>query len=281
MHWEAQSAPFGSPACVVSAFFAAMITPTTRVRRVFLLCVALAAPLSAQVTESPFTIAPGKLRFEIDGVRLAYERADPAGNKHTAVAVGSTFVSAGLTDTVDLQIGAELFLKESFTFAGVRDSRSGLGDLYFRAKWTFWGSEKEGRGLAVIPYVKVPSNTGGVGNDSVEGGFIIPWAMELGTGVFAGAMFEWDVLRNDDDNGYDAHWYVSGYLQRNLTKRFGVYGEATLSAASTGLSHWAGSIGAGALFQVTTSVRLDYELQRGLNSRATDWTHVFRVYWDW
>jgi len=94
-------------------------------------------------------------------------------------------------------------------------------------------------------------------------------------------MFEWDVLRNDDDNGYDAHWYVSGYLQRNLTKAFGVYGEATFSAASTGRSHWSGSMGAGALFQVTNSVRLDYELQRGLNRRATDWTHVFRVYWEW
>lgn len=258
-----------------------MITPTTRARCVFLLFVALAAPVLAQVTEYPFTIAPGKLRFEIDGVRLAYERADAAGNKHTAVAVGSTFVSAGLTDTVDLQIGAELFLKESLTLRGVRDSRSGIGDLYFRAKWTFWGSEKEGKGLAVIPYVKVPSNTGGVGNNSVEGGFIIPWALQLDSAVLAGAMFEWDHVRNDDDNGYDAHWYVSGYLQRYLTKRFGVYGEATLSAASTGLSHWAGSIGAGALFQITNSVRLDYELQRGLNSRATDWTHVFRVYWEW
>lgn len=255
---------------------------TTRVRRVFLLFVTLAAArLCAQLTETPQTVAPGKLRVEIDGLRLSFDRADAAGNKYSAVGVASTIVTAGLTDSVDLQVGAQLFLRQVYELRGRRDSRSGLGDLFFRAKWTFWRDERLGAALAVLPYVKVPANTGGVGNDSVEGGIIVPWEMKTAAGFTTGAMFQWDHVRNHDNNGYDAHWHLTGYAQRNLTKFFGVYGEAALSAASTGLSHWAGSIGVGALFQVTQSVQLDYEVQRGLNSRATDWTHVFRVNWDW
>ncbi len=259
-----------------------MTTPTTRARRVFLFCVALTAGrLCAQMTETPHTVAPGKLLVEIDGLSLSFDRADAAGNKYTAVGVASTIVTAGLTDAVDLQVGADLFLKQTYEFRGTRDSRSGLGDLYFRAKWTFWRDDKLGAAVAFLPYVKVPANTGGVGNDSVEGGFIVPWEMKTAAGFTTGAMFQWDHVRNHDNNGYDAHWHVTGYAQRNLTKLLGIYGEAAMSAASTGLSDWAGTIGAGVLLQVTKSVQLDYELQRGLNRRATDWTHVLRVNWEW
>lgn len=259
-----------------------MTTPTTRAHRVFLLFVTLAAVrLGAQMTETPQTVAPGRLLVEVDGLSLSFDRADAAGNKYTGIAVASTVVTAGLTDSVDLQVGADLFLKNTYEFRGVRDSRSGLGDLYFRTKWTFWRDEKQGAAMAILPYVKVPANTGGVGNDSVEGGIIVPWEMKTGAGFLTGAMFQWDHVRNHDNNGYDAHWHLTGFAQRDLTKLFSVYGEAAFSAASTGFSHWAGTIGVGALLQVTKSVQLDYELQRGLNSRATDWTHVFRVYWEW
>ncbi len=257
-----------------------MTTPARRLCTLLSLHAAIACTAEAQITEFPQTVAPGKVLMEIDGIGLSYDRADAAGNKYTAVVVGSTFITAGLTDSVDLQVGAELFLRQSYTLAGVKDRRSGLGDLYFRTKWTFWRNEAMGAALAVIPYVKVPSNTGGVGNDSVEGGFIVPWSMKQGE-VTTGAMFQWDHVRNDDDAGYDAHWHVTGYAQRDLTKVIGVYAEATFSAASTGLSHWAGTIGGGITYQITKSLWLDYELQRGLNSRATDWQHVLRVNWEW
>lgn len=248
---------------------------------VFLGIVTPLPQLRAQVTESPRTIAPGKIRVEIDGIKLAYDRADAAGNKHTAVAVASTIVSAGLTSSVDLQVGVDLFLRETFEFRGSRDTRSGLGDVSFRTKWTFWRDEKLGAAMAVIPYVKLPTSRDGIGSDAAEGGIIVPWEMGVPGGVTAGAMFAWDMIRNHDDNGYDARWTVTAFAQRNFTRAFAVYGEAGVTAWSTGLSHWAGTVGVGALLHVTRSVQLDYELQRGLNSRATDWTHVFRVNWEW
>ena len=237
--------------------------------------------LTAQVTETPQTVAPGKLRFEIDGLRLAYDRADAAGNKVTGVAVASTIVTAGITESFDVQAGLDLFLRRSVEFRGRRDSRAGIGDLYFRAKWTFWRDQGRGAALAVMPYVKIPSNSAGLGNDAVEGGLIFPWAMKTGEGVTAGAMLRWDMVRNDDDNGYDARWHLSGYVQQDITKMLAAYAEGLLSLYSTGFSQWQGGVGVGLLCQVTKSIQLDYEIMRGLNRRATDWQHIFRVNWDW
>lgn len=253
-----------------------------RLLRAFLGSVSVGlASLSGQVTESPYTIPPGRLLVEMDGIRLSYDRADAAGNKFTGIAVASTLVSAGLTNSVDIQVGVDFFLKQTFEFRGARDSRSGIGDLHFRTKWTFWRDDKAESALAVIPYVKVPSNTGGLGNHFVEGGFIVPWAMQVGAGFTAGAMFQWAHLRNHDNDGYDAHWSLSGYARRNLTRAFALYAETTLDFTSAGLSDWTGRIGAGALLRITRSVELDYEFLRGMNRDATDWMHVFRVNWEW
>lgn len=239
--------------------------------------------MTAQVTETPETVAPGSLLVRMDGVTLGFDRdrAPAAGNVYTAVGVAGTVVSAGLTSSLDVQIGFQLFLHRTYQDGGVRTSRSGLGDLQFRTKWTFWRDDRIGAAAAVIPYVKVPSNTGGVGNPAVEGGLMVPWAMNVVGGVRAGAMLRWDVVRNDADNGYDARWLATGFFQRNLTRSIGVYGETTLAVASTGLADWRGALGAGLLLSLTKSLQLDYELTRGLNRNATDWVHILRLNWLW
>ncbi|MBI5692535.1 MAG: transporter [Verrucomicrobia bacterium] len=247
-----------------------------------MICLLASLPvmLQAQVTESPYTVAPGRFLVEMDGLRLSYDH-DPAGNKLTGLAVASTFLTTGLTATVDLQVGMDVFLRHAAEIRGLRDTRAGIGDLYFRSKWTFWQDKAAGAAMAVMPYIKIPSNSAGLGNDSVEGGLIVPWELKTGAGFTAGAMLNWDVMRNDDDNGYDMHWHLTGMAQREITKSLAAYAEAMLSFYSSGWSNWQGRVGAGLLWQVTRSLQLDYELVRGLNRRATDWEHVVRVNWEW
>ncbi|HUR58919.1 MAG TPA: transporter [Opitutaceae bacterium] len=251
--------------------------------RTALLCLAVASPgLRAQVTESPQTVAPGRILVEMDGLRFSTRRADSEGHRFDALAVASTIVTAGLTATVDLQVGFDLFLRERFEVRGQHESHSGLGDLAFRTKWTFWPADKGGgASAAVIPYVKIPSGSSAVGSDAIEGGFIVPWSFNPGAGLTAGAMLQWDVVRNDAASGYDSRWLLSSYVERRIIEAFGVYAEGMLEAASTGRSHWAGTVGAGALWNLSKHLQLDYQLMRGLNNRATDWTHVLRVNWEW
>jgi hypothetical protein len=252
-----------------------------RLAQLIFLATCACARLAAQVTESPQTVAPGKFLVEMDGVSLAFNRADAAGNVYDATALASTVVSAGLTQDLDLQVGVDLFLRESFTSRGHEDSHSGLGALSFRTKWVFWRDKNSGQALAVLPYVRLPTGSSAVAGKAAEGGIIVPWAMDAGAGVRAGAMLQWDVVRNDADNGYDARWLLSGFVERALTGTISIYGEGTLQARSTGWSEWAGTIGAGALWRVSERLQLDYELQRGLNSRASEWTNIWRVNWEW
>lgn len=238
-------------------------------------------PVAAQVTETPQTVAPGKLVVEMDGLSLGLDRHRDDGGRFTGLALAGTLVSAGLTDSLDLQAGATLLVRQTFDVGGLRRTQTGLGDLVFRAKWKCWSDDKAGAAVAVMPYVKVPSNTGGVGNDAVEGGIIFPWELSLPGGAVAGAMLQWDLARNDADNGYDSRWLATGFVQQKLTAAFSVYGEATLAADAAGWSRRTGSLGAGVIWQFSKVVQFDYELLRGLNRAATDWTHVFRINWGW
>ncbi len=232
----------------------------------------------AQLTESPHTVQPGKFLLEVDGLRLSFDRA--AGEKYRGLAVASSLFTTGLTRAVDVQVGADVFLRQSFHTSGGRDAQSGVGDLSFRTKWTFWQDENLGA-AAVIPFVRLPTSSSGVGTDAVDGGFSLPWERALRAGVMAGAMLHWHMLRNDDDNGYDAEWLISGYMQRKLAAGWDVYGECVFDANSARASNWAGKVAAGALWTLSSHLQFDYELLRGLNRRATDWTHIFRVNWHW
>ena len=239
----------------------------------------LPAWLTAQVTETPFTVAPGSVLVEMDGLRVSVDR--DGGSRYTGIAVASTLLSAGITPYLDVQAGVDVFLKETFRFGGSRDSQSGLGDLSFRMKWTFWRDDKRGAALAAIPYVKIPSGSSSVGSDAMEGGVILPWAMKLATGAIVGAMFQWDLVRNDAENGYDGHWHTTAYVEQEVIGTFAVYAEAAVVATSAGSSKTTSTLGVGGRLRVTKHVELDYELQRGINSRANDWTHVLRVNWEW
>jgi hypothetical protein len=247
----------------------------------FALVLALFSPskIFAQATETPFPVEPGHFLLKMDALSLGFERDRSVDNKYSAVGVATTIVSAGLTRTIDVQVGFQLFLRETYQYHGARDSNSGLGDVSFRAKWMFWRDTEAGTAAAVIPYVKVPTNSGGVGNHAVEGGVIVPWQMDVAGGIKAGAMGQWDLRRNDANDGYDSRWYATGYAQRNLTGAIGVYAETTLSLTSASFSDWEGTLGAGATLNASKNIQWDYSLNRGLNRRATDWTHVLRLRW--
>src|ERR1700685_2352010 len=141
-----------------------------------LAALALAPALRAQVTEVPQTIEPGGVLIRMDAISFGAEQDTSAPNQYKALALGTTIVSAGITDSVDLEVGAELFLRDTFSTDGSEHTDSGIGDLMFRPKWTFWKDPSSGQEAAIIPYVMVPTDSSAVGNNSLEGGVILPWS---------------------------------------------------------------------------------------------------------
>ncbi len=230
----------------------------------------------AQITEWPTTVAPGRFLLEMDALSLSIDK--DGGNKYTAFGAASTFLSTGLTANWDVQIGAELFLNQKFDSGGLTDRRSGIGDVYFRTKWRFYEDAATGSAVALLPYVKIPTNSGGVGNKSMEGGLIVPWQTSLMGGVSLSAMVELDFLRNDNDDGYDSFWYTSMALRREVTKAIGLYGELSFGKSSGG-APWEGTMGGGVTFALSADVWWDYAMYRGISRGASDWQHVLRLNW--
>ena len=234
---------------------------------------ALAAGASGQVTESPVTVQPGHFLLEVDALSLTIDR-EP-GLKYTAFGAASTFLTTGLTSRLDLQVGAEFYINQKFDAAGFTERQSGVGDVYIRAKYRFYESEDTYTAVAVLPYVKLPTNSGGVGNDAVEGGIIVPFQTQLIGGFDFAAMAGMDFLRNDDDDGYDTYLFSSASLHRQFFKTVGIYGEA-IAAKSSGGAPWEGTIGAGATLTVSKFAWWDFAVYRGISDGASDWTHVLR-----
>lgn len=232
-----------------------------------------ATSLQAQITEWTTTVQPGHFLLEMDALSLAIDR-EP-GLKYTAFGAASTFLTTGLTKNLDLQVGAEFYISQKFDAAGFTERQSGVGDVYIRTKYRFYESEDTYTAIAVLPYIKIPTNSGGVGNDAIEGGIIIPFQTQLTGGFDFAAMAELDFLRNDADDGYDGYWFASASLGRQFLRAVGVYGEATV-AKSSGGTPWEGTIGAGATFTVSKFAWWDFAIYRGISDGASDWTHVLR-----
>ena len=239
-----------------------------------LLLLGVAGRLNAQITQWPTTVAPGRFLLEMNALSLTLDH-EP-GYKYTAFGAASTLLTTGLTDHLDLQLGADLYVSQRIETGSFTERKSGVGAMRVRTKWRFY--DENGTAVAIMPYIKIPTNGDATGTKSTEGGVIVPWSTNLPTGFKFAAMAELDFLRNDNDNGYDSFWNASLALHRHVTKALGFYGEATLGKSSGG-APGEGKMGGGVTFAVSDNVTWDYAIYRGFSSGTSDWKHVLRLNW--
>lgn len=240
--------------------------------RLLPLLVLLASAAFAQYTEVPATVDPGRFRFEVDALSLIVDREGP--EKFTGVGAGSILLTTGLTPTWDVQLGVEVFISQRFESGDFTERRAGTGDVYLRTKWNFYSSDH--LSAAILPFVKVPTNTKDVGNDAVEGGVILPWETYIFGVLTLNSMVELDLVRNEADDGYDTLFYASSAVSKELTRFLSVYAELDATKAAGG-SPWQTTLGVGAYITVSDHLSWDLVVYRGLNREAPDWNPVVRV----
>jgi Putative MetA-pathway of phenol degradation len=235
--------------------------------------------LKAQVTEVPQTIEPGRILLRVDAVSVGLAPGTAAPNQYQALGFGTAVVSVGITKTVDFEVGTQLYLRDTFSRLGRDETHSGIGGFILRPKWTFWSDEASGQQAAIIPYVMLPTRSNVAGNQAVQGGVILPWAMDIGAGAKAGAMFEWDELRNAANTRYDTRWYASAYFKWSLGQRLGAYAETTLSDSTAGSSTSYGTVGGGAVLSLSGNFQWDFEVSKVIGPGRNAWTEQLRFRW--
>ena len=211
--------------------------------------------------------------LEMDALALTVDHRGDADS--TVLAAATTFLTTGLAANWDVQVGVELWLQQDVNAGGGHDRRTGLGDLFVRTKWRFFHNEATGTSVALLPYVKLPTNTDGVGNRAVEGGLIVPWETRLPGDLVMQAMAGVDLAHRADAAGHELLWYASAVVTRPLTARFALYGEAAVESAAAG-GQPTGLLGGGVTFSPREAISWDLAVYRGLWVDAPDWHGVLR-----
>lgn len=153
----------------------------------------------------PCTVDPGHFQLESDIFNFVVDRTGGV-DTNTYLFTNPT-VKYGLTQTLDLEVSVTPAI-EVTTFDRASHAKSnvtGVGDLYLRAKLNLTGDDGGTVGLALVPYLKVPTARAGIGNGAVEGGALVPMSISL-PGKFSLSLSpELDLLKNQGDSGRHAN----------------------------------------------------------------------------
>ena len=219
-------------------------------------------------TESPYTVDAGWMQIEMDLATFTRDRHD--SERVESWSFATTNFKLGLTRRVDLQVVVEPYATTGTVAPGVRSRADGFGDITVRTKFNLWGNDGGPTAFGLMPFVKVPTNEDGLGNHALEGGLIVPLAIELPAGWSLGMMTEVDVNEDADGRGHHAEWINSITVSHDITARLGAYVEFFSAVSADHGAPWIGTLDFGFTFAITADVHLDCGANLGLTRAADD-----------
>ena len=226
------------------------------------------------LTESPITVDAGHFQIEADIANYRYDRYKNDGNDTRSKAwnIAPVNLKAGLTNNTDLQIIIDNYVKqtESDKVAGTRERNDGFGDITMRLKHNFIGNDGGNFALGIMPFVKFPTNQNNLGNDDVEGGVIVPFSFDFGSGYGLGMMTEVDVLKDGDGSGYHPSFVNSASFAVEYTEKLGAYYEIFTEKGTDTGDRWVVSLDTGLTYALTNNLQLDAGINVGVTKAADD-----------
>jgi hypothetical protein len=230
-------------------------------------------------TESPFTVDAGHFQLEMSFVDYTHDDRNRDSSRVETLTFGAMNLKAGLLNNVDLQLVFDAYVHDRThdQAAMTSDTEEGFGDTQVRLKWNLWGNdpapgseiEPGDTALALMPFVKFPTADDDLGNEHVEGGLIVPLAIELPAGFGMGLMAEFDAVYDDGDGDYDLDFVHTATVSHDLIGDLGGYVEY-IGIASTDSPEYAAIVGAGLTYGLTANIQLDAGVNFGLTTPADD-----------
>jgi len=222
------------------------------------------------VTEGPFTVDAGHIQWEMSLVEYTYDYDH--GSRTDGYSVAPFNARIGLLNNLELDVILSPYLN-IYTRSRTRSSHlAGIGDTQVRAKLNFWGNDGATTAFGLLPFVNLPTGYDGLSNHHVEGGLIVPFAMQLPAKFAVGAMAEFDINRNTANDGYGFDFVHSITLGREFTEQLNVYIEYVgVAPVQTGKTYLA-SFDTGLTYAITENVQVDLGINIGLSRHANDFT---------
>ncbi len=153
----------------------------------------------------PGTVDGGRFQIETDFANFTY--ADAAGVKTRSFEALDPAFKLGITSSVELDVefnGLQSLSVGDNTMPTMHGE--GFGDIFFRSKINLLGNDGGNLSVALIPYVKAPSQRALISNGAVEGGLIIPISYKLPSDFVLLVDPEFDALKNAFNSGRHANF---------------------------------------------------------------------------
>ncbi len=223
-------------------------------------------------TESAYTVDAGHIQVEMDFFNYTYDK-DTSGGADTRVkawGIAPINFKVGLLNNVDLQTVIESYnhVTTEDRVGATKVRQSGFGDITSRLKVNLWGNDGGSTALALMPFVKFPTNQDKLGNNSVEGGLIVPLAIELPAGFGMGVMTEFDFIRDEDGDGHHVEFVNSITVSRDIIGDLGGYVELWSGVSTEEDSDWVGTFDLGLTYGLTDDIQLDAGANIGITRSA-------------
>jgi hypothetical protein len=215
-------------------------------------------PLSTDrpdTTESPHTVDAGHFQFEM-------EIANASRDEFSLAELNSKI---GLDASTDLQIVTPFYTR-------AYDGGEGFGDVEIRLKHNLWGNDSGSTALALMPFVKIPTAHGDLGNDEFEGGLIVPFGFDGPAGWSCAVMTELDLSADDDGGGHHFTGIASATTSHDVTESAAVFLELVSVASAESRSAYEAYFNTGMTWAITPACQLDGGIRLGLTDAATDFT---------
>ncbi|MBC8002885.1 MAG: transporter [Opitutaceae bacterium] len=234
-------------------------------------------------TESPYTVDAGHFQIESDLVSYSRDKHNVARTDTTVESwsVASLNIKAGLLNQTDLQFVVPIWNQVTTKDrpSGTQTRNSGFGDVVLRLKQNLWGNDGGDSALAVMPFVKLPTNQDDLGNDAVEGGIIVPLALALPWGWSLGLMTEFDFNEDGSGGGRHAEFINTITVSHGIVGNLSGYVEFYSAVSTETGSDWIGTVDLGLTYALSDNVQLDAGINLGVTRSADDINPFIGVTW--
>ncbi len=221
-------------------------------------------------TESPYTVDAGHVQVEMDFI--SYTRDGDDDLRVRSINIAPINLKLGLTNSADLQLIFDSYVRQTVEDRTTDQRRTveGIGDVTVRLKQNLWGNDGGSTAFALMPFVKLPTNSGGIGNDQVEFGVIAPLAIGVSDRVGIGLMTELDLLEEADGTGLAPTLINTATVGVGLTERLGIYTELFTEKSIEKGADWVVTWDTGLTYAISGDVQLDAGVNLGVTDSADD-----------
>ena len=227
-------------------------------------------------TESAHTVDAGHFQVEMDLVAYTRDRHTTDHIDVDSFAVAPMNLKLGLTNRMDAQIVLETWnwVRTEDRDTGDVTHQRGFGDVTLRLKTNLWGNDGGAWALALMPFLKLPTNQDDLGNDAVEGGLIVPWAVDLPWDWGLGGIVQLDATEDEDGRGYHPEFIETVALGHDIVGALAGYVEFFSLSSTEDDAHWQATVDFGLTYAVTEDIQLDGGVNVGV-TRATEDVNPF------